>query len=478
MTIRWKINTAFLMLLAVFLAAAAVTIHAVRVTAEQTRSYLRMRELAQYTADVRALVYAQCAAAVDSRSLPADVVDEDWAAPVLQDIDVNVRLALTDEERALWQGVRDDIVAFTDAREGHAAAPRVAVVLQRLEQGLRDLRHYYDITQYDSIATISSSSFHAQVAIGAACALTVLLFLTYMMMIRRWLIRPIDVLKASAVAIGRGDLAHRVPLGGRDELSELARGIDAMATGLAAHQAELVRAREFSAIGEMCANVAHGLRNPLAAIRSSAQLGARRANGSPGAAASFNDLAHQADLMDQRITRLFKFSRPLQLLPTATRFAELAGAARAQAEPITSAREVGVIIDDQLDGRAWRIDGERIAEALAELIMNAAHHSPKGAAVTVRGRMVEAADADALCIEVIDHGAGMSAATQAKACDPFFTTRAGGTGMGLALVRRLIEQHGGSLDLTSQPGHGTSVRITLRDLACDVRETHPTGTVA
>jgi len=465
MTIRWKLNIAFIALLGVFLGAAAFTIRAVSASAEQTRSYVRTRELAQFTANIRTLVYAQVAAAADPRRLPAEAAEADWAATALDDIDVNVRLAHTDRERRLWTGVRGAIVALADvlARDDDSSEQTAAIV-RRAELHLRDLHHLYDITQTDAIVTIARTSFHAQVAIGVACLLTMLLFLAYMLMIRRWLIRPIDVLRASVEAIGRGDLGYRVPLSGRDELSLLARGIDDMAAGLAAHQAELVQAREFSAIGEMCANVAHGLRNPLAAIRSEAQLAARQANGAVGVRESFDALAHQADLMDERIRRLFQFSRPLDLSPTTTRFAELIEAARARADQVLALRQIEVAIEDLTNSRAWRLDRERLAEAIAELMMNAALHSPPGSTICIRGVPAGAVSGHVLRIDVVDQGAGMPPATCGKAFDPFFTTRPGGTGMGLTLVRRLVEKHGGAVRITSASGAGTTVAFTVREL--------------
>lgn len=470
MTIRWKLNVAFLALVMVFLVAAGVTIQAVRVTAEQSRSHARTRELAQYAANVRTLIFAQVAAAADPRRLPADTAEVDWAATALDDIDVNARLAESPRERELWTALRGDILALAEALGADRPPADTAPLVRRGEQRLRDLHQLYELSQYEAAVAIARSSFHAQVAIGGAAAVTVLLLLVYMIMVRRWLIRPIDVLRGSIETIGRGDLAHRVPLAGRDELSALARGVDGMAAGLAAHQAELVRAREFSAIGEMCANIAHGLRNPLAAIRSGAQLAARRANGSAGIRESFDDLAGQADLMDQRITRLFQFSRPLELQPAPTTFAELSAAAQAQARTVLTARQVRARVEDRTAGTPWLLDGERVAEALAELMMNAAHHSPPGAEVTVTG-WADGKSPDVLHVEVRDEGAGMSPATSAKAFDTFFTTRPGGTGMGLALVRKLVEKHGGTIALESTLNQGTSIQVTLPTAVPSARAT-------
>jgi signal transduction histidine kinase len=464
MTIRWKLNIAFIALVAIFLATAAMATRAVTSSADETRSYVRTRELAQFTANVRTLVYAQVAAASDPRRLPAESADAGWAATALNDIDVNIRLAHNDRERTLWTEVRGTIVSLADELQRGRDPARTAPIVRRAEQHLRALHHLYDITQTDAIVSIARSSFQAQVAIGVACLLTVLLLLSYMLMIRRWLIRPVDVLRTSVEVIGRGDLGYRVPLNGRDELTVLARGIDDMAAGLAAHQTELVKAREFSAIGEMCANVAHGLRNPLAAIRSGAQLAARQANGSAGVRESFDAVAHQADLMDQRIRRLFQFSRPLELEPIATRFADLSEAARARSQEVLAARQVELAIEDRTCGRPWDVDRERLAEGLAELVMNAALHSPAGSTVVVRGSPAGAATGRVLRIDVIDRGSGMPAATCGKAFDPFFTTRPGGTGMGLTLVRRMVEKHGGEVHIDSESGQGTTVAFTVREL--------------
>jgi signal transduction histidine kinase len=463
-TVRWKLNTAFFALIGVFLAAAAVCIQAVSANANQTRNYVRMREMSQFTADVRTRLYAAVAARRDPSGALREVVPDDWSTDTNDDVNVQIMHAQSPRERQLWQEVHDGIDALGLAlRDGTDAEP-VRSIVKNTDRSLDELRRYYDITQFDSIAATAQTSFRAQVAIGLACGVTVLLFLLYLSMIRAWLVRPVETLKASAAAIGRGELDHRVPLEGRDELAELARRLEEMAHGLSAHQAALVEAREFSVIGEMCANVAHGLRNPLAALRSGAQLAARRCNGDAALRESFDALARQADVMDQRITRLFQFSRPLNLHLVPTRVRDVIETAKALARPVLADRGVDLVIDDQTGEAAWRIDREVLAEALGELITNAAYHSPPASRVLLEAKSTTGAEnggTASLQIDICDRGTGMAEATVNKCFAPFFTCRPGGSGMGLSLARRAIERHGGEIHLESAPGVGTTAHLKL-----------------
>ncbi len=455
MTLRWRLNLSVIALMAVFLGAAALTVRAVRQNAEQTRLYLRMRELSQFTADVRTHLFQQLASGPGSPL--AGTIPERWPTSALDDIDIQIRQSTDPSEKRLWERIRSGLVALAQADREPA---RVAELVRTAEQDLRELRDFYDLSQYRSMVETAHGSLLAQAAIGLACMLTVLLFLIYLLIVRHWLIQPIQVLKDSAETIGKGRLDHRVPLQGSDELSQLARSIDAMAEGLARYQTDLVRTRELTALGELSANVAHGLRNPLAAIRSTAQLGERRAQTQEQRQA-FRDLSAQADRMDQRITTLFQFSRPIELQRRPSRFADILTSAQAQALPLLKARDVCVQVEDATRDTLFEVDSEQLAQAVAELLTNAAHHSPAGSAIRVRGESRSGADGSCdLQITVEDHGTGMSEATLHKAFDLFFTSRPDGTGVGLTLVHRIIERHGGDVHVESRRGEGT--RLTLR----------------
>lgn len=447
-------------IVAVFLAAAGFSTNAVKRHGDFSRKFTQTREQSQLTSDIRALLYQHLAAAGGVFELPQELAEETWPDFVLEDIDVQIRLAQSDEEREHWTHLRAGIVDLNRA-EQYGDAQGVNAAVHDCELHLREIRNHYDVIQYDMGAYSATSSFVEFAAMCAACATTTVLFLLYLAMVRKWLVKPIETLRASTETIGKGDLTHRVPLEGKDELADLARGIDAMTEGLAQHQAALVEARELSVVGELCANIAHGLRNPLAAIRATAQLAERRLNGNPEAAL-MRELTGQTDRMDRRITKLFEFSRRVAIQKTPTTFAALAAAVNSHMEGLLSARNISLETRDEAGDFCVDMDTDQISEAVAELVANAIHHSPEGATVELYGvHHQNGGGVQSLAVTVRDHGVGMEESTLSKAFDPFFTSRSNGIGMGLTLVRRIAERHGGQLEIKTAPGEGVSATIDL-----------------
>jgi signal transduction histidine kinase len=105
---------------------------------------------------------------------------------------------------------------------------------------------------------------------------------------------------------------------------------------------------------------------------------------------------------------------------------------------------------------AW-VDGFQLKQAVLNLVLNALQATPAGGRVVLH----TAEDEGRLVVAVTDDGEGMTPETREKAFTPFFTTREGGTGLGLPLVRRIVEQHGGSVELSSRLGGGTTVALTF-----------------
>jgi signal transduction histidine kinase len=117
-----------------------------------------------------------------------------------------------------------------------------------------------------------------------------------------------------------------------------------------------------------------------------------------------------------------------------------------------------VTLDLDLRGpvSAW-FDGFQLKQAILNLVLNALRATPTGGHVTVRTME----DEGRLVVAVVDDGEGMSPEVRENALTPFFTTREEGTGLGLPLVRRIAEQHGGSVEISSAPGQGTTVTMVF-----------------
>ena len=238
---------------------------------------------------------------------------------------------------------------------------------------------------------------------------------------------------------------------------ELARTND----DLRATQQALVTAERFAAVGEVTAAVAHGLGNPLASIRATAQLTLLDAPEGP-VQAGLRQIVADTDRLRDRMRALLDFGHPVEhrLLPTA-----LAAAVRPVVEqiaPRSQAQSVQVEVRVPEDLPKVRLDPARFEEALLCLVGNALDAMPRGGTLTLTAQPVARAGAPpAVELHVEDSGPGIPPALRARVLEPFFTTKAGGTGLGLGVAQKLLEASGARLRLDDPPGGGTRITITL-----------------
>jgi signal transduction histidine kinase len=287
-------------------------------------------------------------------------------------------------------------------------------------------------------------------------------------LISRGLARPIRELTGAMAVVGSGRLDHPVTATSSDEVGELARAFGRMTESLRQNvaqldraQAQLVQSEKLASIGEMAAAVAHGLRNPLASLRASAQL-VRRHPDSPSSREHLDAIVEEVDRLDRRISHLLSFSRPAPYHPMLERLDRLVeNLLPAFAEPM---RERKVVLEVDLPGDLpeVRVDPMQLEQALLELVSNALDAMPVGGRLRLGAQAMNGAAAGSeVVIEISDTGPGIPAGVLPSVCEPFFTTRQEGTGLGLAIAKRYVEQNGGRLEIDSTPGSGTTVRVRL-----------------
>lgn len=291
------------------------------------------------------------------------------------------------------------------------------------------------------------------VVLAAALALGVVTAL----LIARGIARPVAELQAAMAQVGSGRLDTEIPSGGRDELGALAAAFARMRDDLQTAQSRLVQAEKLAGIGEMSAAVAHGLRNPLAGLRASAQLALRQTPGSEAFRESLHGIIEETDRLDRRITHLLDFSRPAPHAPVPVQASTLVDAVLpAFAEQLAAQ---GIVLDLGLPPTLphLQVDPAQMEQVLVELISNAMQAMPDGGTLGVHGDAV----GDRVRLVIRDTGVGIPAQTLPQVCDAFFTTRAEGTGLGLAVVRRFVEQNEGTMHIDSPSHGGTAVELLL-----------------
>jgi signal transduction histidine kinase len=299
--------------------------------------------------------------------------------------------------------------------------------------------------------------FIPQVALAGLIALGLSIVLAYL--IARSVVGPLQALAAGARAVARGEYGHTVPVGGPVEVRELATTFNRMSQQVRAGQ---------QAQRDFVANVSHELRTPLTSIQGFSQAILDGAAGEPQAVAHAAGIIHaEAQRLRRMADDLLELARldagqiTLRREPV-----ELAALLRACAERLEPrAREAGVALALELPAGLPGVigDGDRLAQVFTNLLDNALQHTPAGGQVTLSA----AAATGGVVVRVRDSGRGIPADDLARIFERFYQVdksrrRAqGGAGLGLAIVRELVQAHGGAVSAESAEGLGTTFLVTL-----------------
>jgi signal transduction histidine kinase len=264
--------------------------------------------------------------------------------------------------------------------------------------------------------------------------------------------RPLTRITEAARRIAHGDL--ETPLWRRkrkDEIGTLRDTIEEMRRALHARDEE----RE-----TLLAGIAHEVRNPLAALDLFAGLLAEELASRPEGAHVARIRAELAALT-KVVEEFLDYARARPPVREAVDLAQLLGEVADLAQPLASERHVSVTVDG---GGETRADREQLRRAAVNLVRNAVEAAPAASVVEIVAR---AADGEAV-IEVADRGAGLSAEARERLFRPFFTTKQRGTGLGLALAKKVADAHGGTLVLEGRPGGGTVARLAIPAAPADL----------
>lgn len=224
-----------------------------------------------------------------------------------------------------------------------------------------------------------------------------------------------------------------------------------------AQQQRLVDAETLAVVGEMSSAVAHGIRNPLASIRSSAELiQVTDAETSHEAAA---DIISESDRLEAWVRELLSYSRPINERPAAVAVAPLIERCVEEFTREFERRAIRVTLDLPEALPAVRGDALLYAQVLQTLLSNGIEAMDRGGTLCVDAEAARGGTKVVICVR--DDGPGMTAEQLGRVGKPFYTTKPRGLGVGLALARRILERFGGRLDIESAPGRGTAVRMTV-----------------
>ncbi|MEU8006459.1 HAMP domain-containing sensor histidine kinase [Catellatospora sp. NPDC049111] len=275
------------------------------------------------------------------------------------------------------------------------------------------------------------------------------------LLLSRHVLRPIQRLTVATRRFGEGSLDQRVSVDGGDELAQLAATFNGMADSV--QRAEEQQRR-------MIADIAHELRTPLANVR--AYLEALE-DGLVSADATLFGSLHEETMLQQRIiddlqTLALAEAGALEYQRSAVDVGELLDSCRSAHQPAAAAVVVQLEVTAE-PALLVHADAGRLRQAVGNLVTNAVRHSPAGATVTLSALRL----GHTVQIRVTDRGCGIPAEDQPRVFHRFWradrarTRATGGSGLGLTIARQITADHGGTITLTSEPGHGTTFTISL-----------------
>ena len=279
--------------------------------------------------------------------------------------------------------------------------------------------------------------------------------------------KPINQLAAGAAEIASGNLEQRVAIQSRDEIGRLAGAFNQMAAALKTSLERRLAAERLAAWGDAARWVVHEIKNPLFPIRLSIENLQRAYRGKGNQSQGFEEIFVQCtDIVIEEVERLQR------LVDEFNQFARMPHAERKlsdlnqivqnvvnlYAESIEDI-QMKVNLDPNLP--SFSLDSEQITQALGNLITNAIEAMPDGGTLDVSTQLVNGGK---IQIKIQDTGIGMSSETLAQIFEPYYTTKDTGTGLGMAIVQRIVTDHDGEIFVESEEGAGTTVWI---DLFCE-----------
>ena len=267
-----------------------------------------------------------------------------------------------------------------------------------------------------------------------------------------------DVRSAEILGVQMASLLERARL--YDEANRLYGDLKTSYDELARTQQELVRHERLAALGELAAVMAHEVRNPLGVIFNSLTTLKRLLRPTGDAEMLLNMVGEEADRLNRIVGDLLDFVRPYELVKKPMAVEPIIASAVDAVSQSTLNSNVRVLTEFPKELPAFPLDAHLLKQALVNLIVNAAQAMPKGGTVTVRATVEPMGGVPWLTVQVHDEGVGLTQRATAKMFQPFFTTKATGTGLGLAVVKRIVDAHLGEVTAkANDDGEGTTFTV-------------------
>jgi two-component system sensor histidine kinase HydH len=220
---------------------------------------------------------------------------------------------------------------------------------------------------------------------------------------------------------------------------------------------ELQRNERLAALGKMAAGVAHELRNPLSSIKGLAVLLKAKFSIPSNEAETADILVKEVERLNRSIGELLDYAKPAQLKRDAASIQEIIGKTVSLVQVDAESYNIDIQLETDNDIPQILVDKDKMNQVFLNLFLNAIQAMEHGGELVVRAEK----DRQTIIITIRDNGVGIEPENLSRVFDPYYTTKNDGTGLGLAMTSKIIEEHGGKIELSSVFGEFTEVRVIL-----------------
>ena len=291
------------------------------------------------------------------------------------------------------------------------------------------------------------ASLYSNIVLLWVMAVSAGLVLTYLL--ARQIVEPVKQLDRAAAEVARQNYAIEVEVASEDEMGRLARTFNTMCASIRSAREDLIRQERISTIGRLSASIVHDLRNPLAAIYGGSEMLVDREL-APGHVKRLAGNIYQASRRIQELLQdLLDVSRGKSRAAEPCRLREAAAAACEALGSAAQAQNVDLILAIPPDIEL-PLERSRMERAFVNLISNALEAMPDGGEVSITAGL----ENGWALVQVTDNGPGISPEIRSQLFQPFVSGKRNGLGLGLALSRQTVLDHGGDMWVESKPGQG------------------------
>ena len=408
------------------------------------------------------------------------IFDEDGIITYSADPE-EVGLAVDSLDYSVYQS-KEGARPFKSEGSGH----RSFCMVQPIENGLECRRCHGHEKEILGVLDVCVSMAETEQRIAGnsrflfASTVTTVVLVVLAISLSFWILvnRPVNRLVRTMAKAEKGNLKARVQIRSQDELGRLAQSLNSMLGQLDEsdrelkryHAEQMKRADRLATIGELAAGIAHEIKNPLAGIAGATQILAREFADDDPRKPVTQEILKLIERLDTTIRDLLDFARPSQPRIVLTDVGDLLERTLFLVERMPEKKKQGVkmVMDIDKEMPVIPLDPDMVRQALLNLAVNAVQAMPEGGTLKVSVRAEADPELgevhppeDFLMISFEDTGLGIEEAKLRSIFTPFFTTKTQGTGLGLPITMRIIEQHGGRITVHSTVGKGTTFRIYL-----------------